>query len=135
MPEIQCTSQRRQQARTIYMYFSELLSLPNFRILPCTLCVCILPCIYMYVYTGAYEPPEGRTPLRAAHKLLVYIILYSGKFSRVHIFVNSPVELPAEIFAFFNFHTCLTWDHTQILVEPYTRTPPWDPGGYMYIAV
>ena len=35
--------------------------------------------------------------------MVMYNIPYSGKFSRVQIFAESPVEPPAEIFAFLFF--------------------------------
>ena len=53
-----------------------------------------------------------------------YDIPYSGKFSWVQIFAESPVEPPAEILAFFFLRAHLTWDHAQIFVEPRAHTCP-----------
>ena len=50
--------------------------------------------------------------------------IYSGTFSRVQIFAESPVESPADIFGVFNFLARLTWDHAQSFVEPRAHTCP-----------
>ena len=51
----------------------------------------------------------------------VRMLLYSGKFSWVQIFVDMPPDPPEEILVVFYFMGCIcSSDHTHILTRIYT---------------